>query len=125
MVNIYSDLSFTPSLNNEGDLTKVYDNDAINQSLYCIMNTRKGARIFDSDFGCDYQTYLFDPLDVETANNILKDILKAFAVYEPRIKIMTVDKNINYNTLQYTFTFKYVYIKKNEVGEFTVSLQKL
>jgi phage baseplate assembly protein W len=122
---IYSDLSFSPSLNNEGDISQVYDKDAINQSLYSIMNTRKGSRVMDPEYGCNFQSYLFDIFDVETANKIVEDVYTNFIRYEPRIIIETIDKNLDVDNLLYTFTINYRFIDKNEKGNFVVSLQKL
>lgn len=122
---IYSDLSFTPRLNNEGDLEQVYDQDSINQSLFNIMNTRKGTRIMDPDFGCNVQTYLFDLFDLDTANKIVDDVYGNFTRYEPRIRIETIDKNLDFDTLKYTLTVNYSYVNKNEKGKFEVTLQKL
>jgi hypothetical protein len=122
---VYSDLSFKPFLNNEGDLSQVYDQDAINQSLFNILHTKKGTRLMDPDFGCDFQTYLFDIFDEETANNMLEDIYRNFITYEPRIQILSIDRNLDYDKLLYQFTINYFIINKNEKGKFDVVLQKL
>lgn len=122
---IYSDLSFTPRLNNEGDLLQVYDIDAINQSLFNIMHTRKGSRIGDPEFGCSFQNYLFELFDTTTVENIINDINRNFLKYEPRIVISSVDKVLDYDTLQYTLSFNYTIVNKNEKGKFEVTLQKL
>jgi phage baseplate assembly protein W len=122
---IYSDLAFAPALNNEGDLTQVYDQDAINQSLFNIMNTRRGSRVMDPEFGCNFQSYLFDVFDVETANKIVEDMYHNFVKYEPRIKILAIDKDLDLDNLKYTLNIKYNIISKNEPGKFQVVLQKL
>ena len=122
---IYSDLAFTPLLNNEGDISQVYNQDAINQSLFNIMNTRKGTRVMDPEFGCNFQSYLFDMFDIETSNKIVDDIYKNFGRYEPRIRIQSIDKNLNFDNLQYTLTINYSFVSKDEKGKFQVVLQKL
>lgn len=122
---IYSDLAFSPSLNNEGDISQVFDESAINQSLFNIMHTKKGTRLMDPKFGCDFQTYLFDIFDNQTANKMLEDLYSNFVNYEPRIHIVSIDRNLDYDNLQYTFTVNYYLVNKNEKGKFTVVLQKL
>jgi phage baseplate assembly protein W len=122
---IYSDLAFAPVLNNEGDLSQVYDQDAINQSLFNIMNTRKGSRLMDPDFGCNFNEYLFDMFDLDTANKIVDDIFRNFSKYEPRISIDSIDKNINYDALQYTLTINYRFVNTETIGKFQAILQKL
>jgi phage baseplate assembly protein W len=125
MANVYSDLAFVPSLNNEGDLSQVYNQMSINQSLFNIMHTRKGTRIMDPNFGCNFQSYLFDMFDVETADKIVNDLFYNFNAYEPRIKIASIDKNLNFDSLTYTLTINYIVLNKNEQGKFQVVLQKL
>lgn len=122
---IYSDLAFKPSLNNEGDLTQVFDQESINQSLYCILNTMKGTRLMDPEFGCNFKRYLFDMFDTETLNSIIKDITDNFRKYESRIVIDSIDRNLNFDSLQYTIQINYRIINKNETGKFVVNLQKL
>lgn len=122
---VYSDLSFVPSLNNEGDIAQVYDYDAINQSLFNILNTKKGSRVMDPEFGCDVYAYLFELFDEETINKISNDIYRNFVFYEPRIKITSIEKKMDIDNLQYHLTINYNVISKNEKGKFEVVLQKL
>jgi phage baseplate assembly protein W len=125
LAKIYSDLAFSPLLNNEGDISQVYDTVAINQSLFNILNTRKGSRVMDPLFGCNFQSYLFEIFDTETLKNITDDIQRNFSIYEPRIIIESIDKNLNYDTLEYTLYINYRFSRKNERGKFEVVLQKL
>lgn len=122
---LYSDLAFAPVLNNEGDLSQVYNQDAINQSLFNIMNTRKGTRLMDPEFGCNFQAYLFDMFDIETANKIVEDVYRNINRYEPRIIIDGIDKNINYDALQYGLTINYHFVNTKTQGKFQAILQKL
>jgi phage baseplate assembly protein W len=122
---IYSDLAFSPVLNNEGDLSQVYNQDSINQSIFNIMNTRKGTRVMDPEFGCNFQSYLFELFDVTTANSIVEDIVNNIGRYEPRINITKIDKDLNLDTLQYTLTIYYKFVNRDEKGTFQAVLQKL
>jgi phage baseplate assembly protein W len=79
----------------------------------------------DPDFGCDVHAYLFDVFDKDTIDKIAEEIFKSFIQYEPRIKIETINRNLNYDTLQYTLEINYKFVNKNEQGKFTVVLQKL
>ena len=64
-------------------------------------------------------------LDVLAIDKIAEEIFKSFIQYEPRIKIETINRNLNYDTLQYTLEINYKFVNKNEQGKFTVVLQKL
>ncbi len=79
----------------------------------------------DPEYGCNFQSYLFDVFDEETANKIVDDIYRNFIRYEPRIIINSIDKNLNLDSLQYTLTINYTFVNKTEKSKFEVTLQKL
>jgi len=122
---IYSDLSFKPQLNNEGDLSKAYDYDAIEQSLTNILNTRKGARPMNPEFGCNVHDYLFEIFDRQTAKDMLNEILNAFKRYEQRIQIVDYRANMFIDTQAYVISIDYKIKGANEVKTYEVRLEKL
>lgn len=78
---LYSDLNYIkPSL---GD--RVYDIESIFQSVFSIIGTKKGERVFRPTFGLSLKNYLFEPCDEFTARSILYD-LNLIMEWEPRIK---------------------------------------
>ena len=67
---LYSDLNYIkPSL---GD--RVYDIEAIFQSIFSIIGTKRGERVFRPTFGLSMTSYLFEPCDEYTARSILYDL---------------------------------------------------
>lgn len=67
---IYSDLNYIkPSI---GD--RLYDIDSVYQSIFSILGTKKGERVFRPNFGLSLTSYLFEPCDEYTADSILSDI---------------------------------------------------
>jgi len=76
--------------------------DVVNQSIFLILDTRKGERYNNNNFGCDIKNLVFEPND-----NILKDLLyisvySALQEWEKRIVIQSItfatnatDKSIN------------------------------
>ena len=99
---VYSDLSYNPILNQLGDLTTVKNEDSIKQSLRTIINTPKGSRIFEPDFGCNVNFYLFEPYLPETGMRIAKDIEYNINAYEPRVELLDIkvegdSENSGYN----------------------------
>ena len=78
---LYSDLNYIkPSI---GD--RVYDIDSVFQSIFSIIGTKKGERVFRPNFGLSLNNYLFEPCDELTARSILYDITNVMA-QEPRVK---------------------------------------
>ncbi len=85
--NQYVDLSFTPSLNSKGDLKLVYNDEAIEQSLYNMFNTSPGSRPFENDYGIKLNEMLFEQND-KYISKIFKDkIINNIERYEPRVSV--------------------------------------
>ena len=78
---LYSDLNYIkPSI---GD--RVYDIDSVFQSIFSIIGTKKGERVFRPNFGMTLTSYLFEPCDEITARSILYDISNTIE-QEPRVR---------------------------------------
>jgi phage baseplate assembly protein W len=78
-----------------------YNADAIKNSLKNILNTRKGSFPGNPIFGSDLSDYIFELADGLT-NSIIKDeIEQAILNFEKRVKIESVDVNVNeaYNSM--------------------------
>ena len=61
--------------------------ESVKQSIRNILLTRKGTRLFNSEFGSDINKYLFDIMDKVTAFGLLNEIVTAVERWEPRVKI--------------------------------------
>jgi len=123
--DFYSDLSFSPSLNNESDLSQVYGKDSIKQSLTSILNTVKGTRIMNANFGCNVSFYLFELFDEKTTKAIINDIKTNFSTFEPRISITKTNTELDYDNQNYNIEVYYNIIETGENDVFTAVLQKL
>ena len=121
----YSDLSFNPKLNNEGDISQVYDIASINQSLFNILHTVKGSRPMLPTFGCNVSTFLFEPFDDDTSNKIKREINYAFSNFEPRIRILELNVDQDVDNYRYNIEVKYMIEKLQTIASFTADLQKL
>lgn len=79
---LYSDLNYVkPSI---GD--RVYDIEAVYQSIFTILGTVKGERVFRPTYGLNLSSYLFEPCDELTARSILYDIKNVMRL-EPRVSL--------------------------------------
>lgn len=86
---LYSDLNYIkPSL---GD--RVYDIECVYQSIFSILGTKRGERVFRPGFGLGLNKYLFEPCDELTARSILYDI-SSIMDNEPRIKFDTTKSQV-------------------------------
>lgn len=86
---LYSDLNYIkPSL---GD--KVYDIDSVFQSIFSILGTKTGERVFRPTFGFNLNNYLFEPCDEYTARSIMYDLNRVMKL-EPRVKFNTAKSSV-------------------------------
>jgi phage baseplate assembly protein W len=66
------------------------DREAIRQSIFNIINTVKGSRPINPEFGCNLNLYLFESYNEDTAMKIGQDIRRNISG-EPRITPLRVD----------------------------------
>lgn len=84
-MSLYSDLNYIKPFKNSilGDCL-IYDVDDVFQSIFAILGTKKGERVFRPNFGLNLEDYLFEPCDSITAMNIFYDIKNVISL-EPRV----------------------------------------
>jgi len=80
---VFSDLnSFNPKIR-----PRIEDVSSIFQSLFNILNTKPGERLFRPDFGIDIEEELFGLIDDISAVAVLSRITNTIEVFEDRIEI--------------------------------------
>lgn len=60
---------------------------AIFNSIYNILNTRKGERLFLPTFGCDLEDIIFEPIDEDTSLLIYQKVVEAIENWETRVTL--------------------------------------
>jgi hypothetical protein len=81
----------TGTSKNPQDFKLDYDTKAIYNSIHNVFNTKKGQKILNPNFGLDLEQYLFDNISKENGDIIGTTILEELPLYEPRIKVNSVD----------------------------------
>jgi phage baseplate assembly protein W len=97
-IEVFSDLSYTPKLDNFGDIGVVRNVDAIKQSIFTIINTKK---------------------------KIGKDIERNLSRFESRITLNEVIVNMDQNNDLYTINVIYTINELQTTDSFNISLQRL
>lgn len=62
----------------------------INESINVILNTRKGERTLEAEFGSGIQQFMFRKIDNTLKGEIIETIKYALLRYEPRILVQDV-----------------------------------
>ena len=105
----FKDLSLSFAKNKVTDDLLVKKEDAaVKQAVLNLLLTNKGERVYDSNYGSNIRTYLFEPLDFGTAGSIKDNISKTIDTYEPRVSIETllVEPNLESNGFDVRLDFQ-------------------
>ena len=105
----FKDLSLSFAKNKvTEDLFVKKEDAAVKQAVLNILLTNKGERVYDSQYGSNVRTYLFEPLDFGTAGSIRDEIVRTLKRYEPRVTIQEclVEPNFDSNGFDVRLDFK-------------------
>jgi phage baseplate assembly protein W len=121
---VYSDLHLDLSMTSSGNIqsNQFISNDikvdinenAIKNAVKNCIYTNKGEKVLDPDFGMDLDSYLFEPLSKERGNYIGRRILSDLSSQEPRINIIKIKVNVNFEDNSYGIMVFYEIPKINK-----------
>ena len=121
----YSDLDMKLRKLASGDVNKVYDEFAINQSLMALFSTTRGERVFNPAYGSNLPFLLFEPFDALTADSVIKEIEDSVRIWEgKRIEIEEIEIEMDHIFLLYRVDMSYKIKNTTETGRFEIALKK-
>ena len=93
-----------------GDLIALKNENAIARAVRTIVLTTPGEKFFDPDFGSSVSEILFENVDDITAVSIEDEIKSSLKNYEPRVELInvTVDPNFDANQFDVRITYRIV-----------------
>ncbi len=98
----FKDISMTFQSNPlNDDLIGIKNENAIARSIKNIVYTQPGEKFFDPDFGSRVSRLLFENMDSITANEVKNEIEYSIVNYEPRVNLLSVDVNPNFDTYEF------------------------
>ena len=119
-VTPFKDLSISFTRNKiTNDLLVKKDDAAVKQAIINILMTNKGERLFDSEYGSNVPSYLFEPLDYATASNI-NDAIREALTYEPRIKVLGVNVEPDFDTNGFEVILAFKIIGRDDLVPYKV-----
>ena len=104
----FKDLSISFKFNPlSGDLITLKNENAIARAVRNIVLTTPGEKFFDPDFGSSVSEILFENVDDITAISIKDEIKNSLQNYEPRVEIIDVKVNPNFDENQFDVIITY------------------
>ncbi len=97
-----------------GDLIVKKDDAAIKQAVVNLLMTNKGERPFQPQLGSSIREQLFEPLDTMTAAIIGESIKNCLTNYEPRIRILELDLDLDFEENGYTVNLEFVIVGRED-----------
>ena len=96
------------------DLVVSKDASAIKQAISNLLLTNKGEKPFNPDYGSNIRSYLFEPLDYGTAAQVRLAVESCISDFEPRISILSLDVNPDFENNSFNVEMTYVIIGSDE-----------
>ena len=107
----FKDISMSFKFNPlSGDLIALKNENAIARAVRNIVLTTPGEKLFDPDFGSSVSEILFENVDDITAVAIQDEIKSSLQNYEPRVEIIDVivDPNFDENQFDVVITYRII-----------------
>ena len=104
----FKDLSLSFKFNPlSGDLISLKNENAIARAVRNIILTTPGEKVFAPEFGSHVGEILFENISELTAASIKEEIENSLENYEPRVEIIEVNVNPNYNSNNFDVIISY------------------
>ncbi|WP_319423486.1 GPW/gp25 family protein [Pleurocapsa sp. FMAR1] len=124
-------LSFPLQTNVQGGLKLSAEAQKVKESIWLILRTDLGERVYRPDFGCRLSELAFAPLNNDTLLKIRLYVLEALQTWEPRIEVDEVRADpdtagrvnivVNYHLKScpdpYSFVYPFYLVSKVENNE--------
>ena len=93
-----------------GDLIALKNENAIARAVRNIVSTTPGEKFFNPEFGSSVGEILFENVDDITAVSIQDEIKNCLGNYEPRVELIDVfvDPNFDENQFDVTITYRII-----------------
>ena len=125
-------LSFPLQTNVQGGLKLSAEVQKVKESIWLILRTDLGERVYRPDFGCRLSELAFAPLNNDTLLKIRLYVLEALQIWEPRIEVdevradpdtagrvnITIDYHLKSRPDPYSFVYPFYLVSEVENNEF-------
>ena len=96
------------TINSQGGVALVHEEDDIYEAILNILQTAPGERVMRPEYGCGIHDFVFAPMDAWTMGEIMRHVQQALGRWEPRIEVPDVDVSVDPdNDARLLVTIKY------------------
>jgi len=107
---VWSDLNDSLVTDNQGNILKAINVEAVKVSIRNMLGTYRGERIFLPEFGSNLGDVLFDPISTSFIDRIASDLKENIEIWDDRVSVSGVDikadTDRNYVEITVNFTIR-------------------
>lgn len=101
VTNFFSDLPLSFKINPiTGYIPPARNETSVKKALINLIKTPVGTHPFAPEYGTRAYDYLFEPADRETELRLNEEIAQAIERFEPRVKLVAIESNMNENGVE-------------------------
>jgi phage baseplate assembly protein W len=89
--------AFPPRIGPQGGVALTNDRNEIDQAIEAILTTALGQRVMRPIFGCRLHELVFAPNNSQTHAQARRYVEEALGMWEPRIKVQTINVKVDDN----------------------------
>jgi phage baseplate assembly protein W len=106
------------------DVNKLVDDMAVINSVKNILSTAHYEKPFQPEIGSNIRKLLFENMDIITATTLKREITQTLDNFEPRVKIMAIQVDPDYDNNSYSVTMSFSIINRTEPVTIQFFLQR-
>lgn len=112
---VWSDFERSMEKQQDGDVTRDTEIEAVKNSIANILTTNPGSRRMLPEFAVNINKLLFEPMDEITARMIGETLLDAINTWDDRVNVEGLDIIPNYDHNQYDCKLSFRIVTSREV----------
>jgi phage baseplate assembly protein W len=121
----YVDIDFSMEKNQYNDIDLKEDVQAVKQSMIDILLTKIGEREMMPNYGSKIFSILFEKMNEFTSIQLREEILVALDNWEPRIKVNSIEVDINREQSYYDVTINFELIRLAQLEQLNLVLNRV
>ena len=107
------------------DLSRIVNENAVRESIFNLVMTDRGERLFQPNIGCDIRGSLFENIDPSSILILKENIKSTIKTYEPRCNLRDVEVSANLDTNELSVKIVFSVINSNNTSSLTIDLNRV